>query len=374
MTDIEVVVIGAGVVGLAIAQRLARDGREVLVLEQEAWPGQHASSRNSEVIHAGLYYPPGSLKAHYCRAGRDLLYAWCAEYAVPHQRIGKLLVAVEDDELPALRALQRNARANGVLLEPLDAAQLRTREPQVRGVAALFSAQTGIIDSHALMQSFEAALQRAGGQLQCRTQVQRLERIEPGLRLAGQSAGQPFSLSCRYLINAGGLFAQALASTLEGVARQQVPPLHLCQGQYFAYSGASPFTHLIYPMPEAHTAGLGVHATLDLGGQLRFGPDVRYQARLDYRVDIHCRASFAAAVQRYWPDCDPQRLMPAYAGVRAKLSGEGEPAADFVIQDHTCHAVPGLINLFGIESPGLTASLALAEEVASRIKSLYSVN
>lgn len=373
MVDSEVVVVGGGVVGLAIAQRLARGGYEVLVLEQEVWPGQHASSRNSEVIHAGIYYPPGSRKARLCREGRDLLYAWCAEYDVAHRPVGKLLVAVEEAERPALQVLRANALANGVALQALTAAELHAREPAVQGVAALFSPLTGIIDSHALMGSYEAALQQAGGALQCRTRVDRVQHSADGLLLSGDSAGDAFSLTCRYLINCGGLFAQALAASTEGLAAQHIPPLHLCQGQYFAYRGASPFTHLVYPMPEANATGLGVHATLDLGGQLRFGPDVRYQPQLDYAMDESRREAFAGAVQRYWPACQADRLVPAYAGVRAKLSAAGEPAVDFIIQDHSVHAVPGLINLFGIESPGLTASLALAEEVATLLKSLYPV-
>ncbi|WP_339651065.1 NAD(P)/FAD-dependent oxidoreductase [Halopseudomonas pelagia] len=374
MADCEIVVVGAGVVGLAIAQRLARGGHEVMVLEQEAWPGQHASSRNSEVIHAGIYYPPGSLKARLCRQGRDLLYAWCAEFGVTHQPIGKLLVAIETAELPALQGLQANAQANGVALQALDAAEVRAREPALRAVAGLLSPLTGIVDSHALMDSYAVALQQAGGMLQCRTRVHRVQRVAGGLQLSGDSVGQAFSLSCRRLINCGGLFAQALAAEVEGMAVEHIPALHLCQGQYFAYRGASPFSHLVYPMPEANAVGLGVHATLDLGGQVRFGPDVRYQTQLDYAMDESRRDAFAVAVQRYWPECEAEKLVPAYAGVRAKLSAAGEPAVDFVIQDSSTHAVPGLINLFGIESPGLTASLALAEEVASRLKSLYPVD
>lgn len=374
MVDSEVVVVGAGVVGLAVAQRLARGGYEVLVVEQEAWPGQHASSRNSEVIHAGIYYPPGSRKARLCSAGRDLLYAWCAEYGVAHQRVGKLLVAVEEAELPALQALRANALANGVELQPLTAAELHAREPALKGVAALFSPLTGIIDSHGLMESYQAALQRAGGALHCRTRVDSVRVIPQGLLLSGVSGNDRFDLSCRHLINCAGLFAQTLATATGDLAAELVPPLHLCQGQYFAYSGVSPFSHLVYPMPEANATGLGVHATLDLAGQLRFGPDVRYQLQLDYAVDESRREAFALAVQRYWPECKAEKLVPAYAGVRAKLSAAGEPAADFVIQDRSVHGVAGLINLFGIESPGLTASLALAEEVATRMNSLYPVD
>lgn len=366
MVDVEVVVVGAGVVGLAIAQCLAAAGREVLVLEREPWPGQHASSRNSEVIHAGIYYPPGSLKARLCREGRDLLYAWCIERGVAHQRIGKLLVAVEENECPALARLQANARANGVELQALSGAEVLALEPELRAVAGLFSPLTGIIDSHALLQSFETALQQGSGQLSLNTEVRRLHPQADGWQVEGDSAGQAFSLRCRWLINSAGIFAQALTRSIDAELRA-VPALHLCQGRYFSYSGRSPFRHLVYPMPEVNTAGLGVHATLDLGGQLRFGPDVRYVDSLDYRVDPQLREQFARAVQRYWPGCQAERLQPGYAGVRAKLSGAGEPAADFILQGPAEHGLAGLINLFGIESPGLTASLAIANEVAVRL-------
>ncbi len=367
MMDCDVVVIGAGVVGLAVAQHLAGLGHHVMVLEQEQWPGQHASSRNSEVIHAGIYYAPGSLKARLCREGRDLLYAWCAERSVPHRRIGKLLVAVEPEEIAALEALKANAEANGVALQWLDGAQVHDLEPQVRAVAGLLSPLTGIVDSHGLMQSYEAALQQGGGSLICGARVTALQAEPDGMCVRGDSAGEAFELSCRWAINCGGLFAQQIAEGVPSLEATAIPPLYPCKGSYFAYSGRSPFSHLVYPMPEANTSGLGVHATLDMGGQLRFGPDVRYQDDFDYSVDSHQRARFAAAIRRYWPQCDPQRLTPGYAGIRAKLSGPGQSAADFVIQDRSDHGVDGLVNLFGIESPGLTSSLALAREVARRL-------
>lgn len=371
MTDLQTVVVGAGVVGLAVARQLAEAGHEVLVLEQEPWSGQHASSRNSEVIHAGLYYKPGSLKARLCLEGKDLLYRWCADHGVPHQRIGKLLVAVDEAELPALRALQDNAAACGTRLQWLDTREVARIEPQVQAVAGLFSPLTGIIDSHAFMQSLEASLQAAGGAVACHSRVERVERLQRGFRLHGNSAGESFTLDCRYLINAGGLFAQQLAGSIRGFSASRIPQLYLCQGRYLAYSGQSPFSHLVYPMPSANTAGLGVHATLDLAGQVRFGPDVRYLQHIDYQIADTLADDFARAIQRYWPGCEPRRLIPGYAGVRAKLSGPDEPAADFVIQDHREHAIEGLINLFGIESPGLTASLALAREVVMRLDSLY---
>ncbi|UAW99941.1 NAD(P)/FAD-dependent oxidoreductase [Halopseudomonas nanhaiensis] len=370
MMDCDVLVVGAGVVGLACAQRLAADGREVMVLEQEDWPGQHASSRNSEVIHAGIYYAPGSLKAELCRRGRDQLYRWCEARQVPHRRIGKVLVAVEENELPALQALHDNALANEVRLDWLDAAQVHALEPQVRAVAGLLSPITGIIDSHALMQSYEAALQERGGQVVCRVRVERIEPIAGGYRVHGSSGRETFALHTRALLNAGGLFATTLASRIEGYPAVRIPQMHYCKGSYFSYSGRSPFSHLVYPMPEANTSGLGVHATLDLGGQLRFGPDVCYQSDLDYQVDLGMAERFASAVQRYWPACDPLRLVPGYAGIRAKLSGPGQPAMDFLIEGPAEHGLPGLISLYGIESPGLTASLAIADEVANRLDNL----
>lgn len=364
MNDIDILIIGAGAVGLACAARLAAPGRSVLVVEAERLIGSHTSSRNSEVIHAGIYYPPGSLKAELCLEGRERLYSWCATHDVPHSRIGKLLVAVEDAELGKLEALNANARASGVHdLQPLDAAQLHATEPAVRGVGALLSPSTGIIDSHAYMLSLQHAAENQGAQLVLDTRIDRLHRATDGWIAEGVSVGEPFSLQAAVVINAGGLFAQQLAANTEGLAG--IPPLHLCQGRYFTYSGRSPFSHLIYPMPEANTAGLGVHATLDLGGQLRFGPDVRYLDAIDYVVDDQLREPFAQAIRRYFPGVDPQRLQAGYAGIRPKLSAAGEPAADFVIQTVSDHGQRGLINLFGIESPGLTASLAIAERVAA---------
>lgn len=370
MNDCDVVVVGAGVVGLACAQHLACQGRHVIVLEQEAWIGQHASSRNSEVIHAGIYYPPGSQKAELCRVGRDLLYHWCEQWQVPHRRLGKLLVAVEEAELPALQKLHGNAAANDVQLQWLDADQVRALEPEVRAVAGLYSPLTGIIDSHALMQSYEARLQNHGGQIICNARVERIEPGANGMLVHGLSAGEQFTLRTTAVINAGGLFAVDLTRCVDGYDAALAPTMHYCKGSYFSYSGRSPFSHLVYPMPEANTSGLGVHATIDMGGQLRFGPDVCYQSNLDYTVDLSLAEQFAGAVQRYWPGCEPLRLVPGYAGIRAKLSGPGQAAADFMLQGHEMHGLPGLINLFGIESPGLTASLAIAGEVANRLDNL----
>ncbi|MBO3278249.1 NAD(P)/FAD-dependent oxidoreductase [Pseudomonas schmalbachii] len=366
MDGIDLLIVGAGALGLACAARLARPGSSVLIVEQERLIGSHTSSRNSEVIHAGLYYPPGSLKAGLCLEGRERLYAWCAAHEVPFRRIGKLLVAVEDAERGKLESLATNATACGVHdLQELDAARLHALEPAVRGVAALLSPSTGIIDSHAYLQSLLAEAESKGAQLVLDTRIERLQRTADGWIAEGVSVGEPFALKAERVINAGGLFAQQLAANTDGLAA--APPLHLCQGRYFTYSGHAPFRHLIYPMPEANTAGLGIHATLDLAGQLRFGPDVRYLDAIDYSVDEQLREPFAQAIRRYFPGLDARRLQPGYSGIRPKLGGPGEPAADFFIQTPNDHGLPGLVNLFGIESPGLTASLAIAERVAAVI-------
>ena len=363
MNDVDVLVVGAGALGLACAARLAEAGHGVLVAERERLVGSHTSSRNSEVIHAGLYYPPGSLKADLCLEGRERLYAWCARHGVGHRRIGKLLVAVEENEREAPGPGGQRPRLRVDDLMPLDGAKLRALEPQVRGVAALLSPSTGIIDSHAYLQSLQAVAERHGAQLALDTRVDRLERHAGGWRAEGQSVGEAFRLRAGWVINAGGLFAQALAQRTEGLDPRLVPALHLCQGRYFSYSGRSPFRHLVYPMPEARTTGLGIHATLDLGGQLRFGPDVNYVDNLDYRVDESLGPAFAQAISRYFPGIDPRRLAAATPASGPSSAGRGTRRR-LHHQTPAEHGLPGLVNLFGIESPGLTASLALAERVA----------
>ncbi|MNF39168.1 L-2-hydroxyglutarate oxidase LhgO [compost metagenome] len=365
MDSIDTLIIGAGALGLACAARLARPQQSCLIVEAEQLIGSHTSSRNSEVIHAGLYYAPGSLKAELCLEGRERLYAWCAQHRVAHRRIGKLLVAVSAAERGKLDALAANAQACGVHdLQAVGQARLAELEPAVRGVAALLSPSTGIIDSHAYLQSLLAAAENQGAQLVLQTRVDRLEPGPDGWIVTGRSAGEAFRLKAQRVINAGGLFAQQLARRTLDLAATQIPPLHLCRGRYFGYSGRAPFRHLIYPLPEANTSGLGIHATLDLGGQLRFGPDTEYLEQIDYRVDEQLREPFAEAIRRYFPQLDSTRLVPGYSGIRPKLAGPGEPPADFLIQTASAHGLPGLVNLFGIESPGLTASLAIAERVA----------
>lgn len=368
MDSVDAVVVGAGVVGLAIARALALSGREVLVLEACEAFGTQTSSRNSEVIHAGIYYPTGSLKARLCVAGKHLLYAYCAARGVPHRRVGKVLVAVDDSELPALAKYAKQGQINGVPLEPMTAEAVRRREPSVRAVSGLWSQSTGIIDSHAYMLALLGDAETAGAMLVTRTPVHSIELTDDGpvVRTGGE---QPLALRCRLLVNSAGLNAQALASSttaLGALTPPSVPPAYFAKGHYFTLSGRSPFSHLVYPMPDH--AGLGIHVTLDLAGQCRFGPDVtRWPQSPDYAFEDGLQERFEQAIRRYWPDLPAGALQPGYTGVRPKVSGPTEPAGDFIIDGPARHGVPGLVNLYGIESPGLTASLAIAWEVAAML-------
>ncbi len=370
MEQTDAVVIGAGVVGLAVARALAMAGREVVLLEAADAIGTGTSSRNSEVIHAGLYYPPGSLKARLCVQGRELLYAYCATHGVAHRRCGKLIVATDDMQVPALQALRQRAEACGVHdLQWLDAAQARALEPALRCSAALLSPSTGIVDSHGLMLSLQGQAEAHGAMLALMSPLQALRRAADGFELeVGGDA--PMQLHARSVVNSAGLHAVQLAARFEGLPPMQLPQPHWARGHYFACLGKPAFSRLIYPMPDE--AGLGVHVTLDLAGQMRFGPDVQWvplaeAGAEDYRVDPARAAPFAEAIRRYWPALPDGALQPAYAGIRPKISGPGQPAADFVIQGPAAHGVAGLVNLFGIESPGLTASLAIAEQVARQL-------
>lgn len=366
MDTIDRLIIGAGALGLACAARLAKPNQSTLIVDAEKLIASHTSSRNSEVIHAGIYYPENSLKAQLCIEGRERLYAWCAAHHVEHRRIGKLLVAVSEDECAKLEAIASNAKRCGVSdLIPITQQQLSALEPAVKGVAAILSPSTGIIDSHGYLQSLLASAEQNGAQLVLNTRIEQLQPTANGWLVQGKSAGEPFSIKAMQVINAGGLFAQQLAHNTQGLARELIPQLHLCQGRYFSYSARSPFNRLIYPMPETNATGLGIHATLDLGGQVRFGPDTHYIDELEYHVAADLREPFAQAIRRYFPKLDSSRLEPGYSGVRPKLSAFGEPPADFIIQTSAEHGLNGLINLFGIESPGLTASLAIAEHIAS---------
>lgn len=363
MTDtVDCVVIGAGVVGLAVARALALAGREVIVLEKERWVGAETSSRNSEVIHAGLYYPKGSLKARFCVEGRAMLYDYCAERGVAHRRIGKLVIACNEAEIPILEDIWRKAEANGVGdLEWVGGNEARALEPDVICARAFYSPSTGIIDSHGLMLAYQADVEAAGGMVVMRAPVLAGKVEGDGFSLAVGGA-EPTTLRCRMLVNSGGIHAPRLARRIAGIPPATIPRDYFCRGVYFTLSGRAPFRHLVYPVPEP--GGLGIHVTLDLAGQARFGPDVEWIDGVDYAVDPRRGERFYAAIRRYWPELPEGALQPGYAGIRPKISGPKEAAADFLIQGPGEHGVRGLVNLYGIESPGLTASLAIAGHVA----------
>lgn len=366
MTDrVEAVVIGAGVVGLAVARALALSGREVIVLESEDAIGTGTSSRNSEVIHAGIYYPKDSLKAAYCVAGRKRLYPYCAERGIGHRRCGKLIVATDEDQIPGLRELEEKARTNGVDdIRWIEGAEAMALEPALDCMAALLSPSTGIIDSHGLMLAYQGDAEAAGAMIAFRSPVTGGRVGGDGIELdVGGDA--PMTVAARAVVNAAGLHAQSLARSLQGIDPALVPPCYFAKGNYFSLAGRAPFTHLIYPAPEA--AGLGVHLTLDLGGQAKFGPDVEWVEEIGYDVDPGRCQGFYAAVRRYWPGLPDDSLQPAYAGIRPKIQAPGEPARDFMIQGPGDHGIAGLVNLYGIESPGLTASLAIADAVVDLI-------
>jgi L-2-hydroxyglutarate oxidase LhgO len=355
-------VIGAGVVGLAIARTLAQAGRDVIVLETARTFGTHTSSRNSEVIHAGLYYPPGSLKARLCVSGRRALYDYCAERDVPHKRLGKIIVATDDAQRARLDQIRSTAQANGVDdLQWLDATAIRDLEPEVSAVCGLLSPSTGIVDSHALMAALRSDAQRAGATVQFQSPVTGGAVTAQGilLRVGGSS---PSEATFRVVINAAGLFAQDIARGIAGLAPTSIPPRYLAKGQYFTLSGPSPFRRLIYPVPI--DGGLGIHVTLDMRNQARFGPDVTWIDTIDYAFDESRVEHFLQSIRTYYPGVRREALETGYTGIRPKLAPAGSALQDFLIQGHNAHGIPGLINLYGIESPGLTASLAIAGHVA----------
>jgi L-2-hydroxyglutarate oxidase LhgO len=363
---VDCVVIGAGVIGLAVARALALAGREVIVVEAARTIGTETSSRNSEVIHAGIYYPEQSLKARLCVAGRQALYGYCQERPIPHRACGKLIIAIEPSQIAALERLFVQATRNGVdNLEWLDVNQVHAIEPAIRCVAALRSPSTGIIDSHALLLALQADAERAGALFVFLSPVEGGAVLDAGIAL-DVGGTEPVRLLAATVVNCAGLQATRVAKSLRGFPAEQVPACYYAKGNYYVLSGRSPFNSLIYPVPEQ--AGLGVHVTLDLAGQARFGPDVEWVDRIDYRVDPRRADAFYAAVRRYWPDLRDGALQPGYAGIRPKLQGPGQPAMDFMIQGPAEHGVRGLINLFGIESPGLTACLAIADYVVNLLK------
>lgn len=376
-TDVQTIVIGAGVVGLAVAAGLARAGREVFVLETENAIGQGVSSRNSEVIHAGIYYNPGSLKANVCVRGRHLLYEHCEKHNVAANRIGKLIVATADDELDGLNRLHQRAKKNGVDdITLIDKNTAMAMQPGLQCVAALHSPSTGIIDSHSLMVSLHGEIENHGGMVINRTPVETVEANGNFFRVAtgGESATE---LTCNELINCTGLNAVSLARRIAAVNPDSIPNARFAKGNYFRLQGRAPFSSLIYPAPV--TGGLGVHLTLDIGGQARFGPDVEWleapstddkmfnQNHFEYSVDPRRADSFYAAIRKYWPDLPDDALQPDYSGIRPKIERPGNNEIDFEISTETQHGIKGLINLYGIESPGLTSSLAIAEIVTSAL-------
>lgn len=362
---VDCVVVGAGVIGLACARALARQGHEVLILEAAASWGSGISSRSSEVIHAGLYYPAGSLRARLCVPGRDALYAYCAERHIAHRRVGKLLVATDSAQLPRLDAIARQAGHNGVRgLRHLEPAEAQALEPALRCAGALLSPDTGIIDSRGLMLALLGDAEAHGASLATHAPVLG-GRVDTKGFMVEVGGPSPLTLHARKLVNAAGLGALPLARQLSGLRHDTLPQPRYARGNYFALQGKSPFGRLIYPIPEA--AGLGVHLTLDLGGQARFGPDVEWVTSLDYEVDPARAEAFYPAVRRYWPGLPDGALVPAYAGIRPKIHGPDEPAADFRVMGPADHGLAGLVQLFGIESPGLTCSLALAGLVAGLI-------
>ena len=358
---VDCVVIGAGVVGLAVARALALAGREVIVVEAADGIGTETSSRNSEVIHAGIYYRKGSLMAETCVAGRRLLYAYCAEHGVPHRNCGKLIVATNDAESDMLTDIKGRAEANGVEgMRLLGATEAMMMEPNLHCTAALLSPSTGIIDSHSYMLALRGDAESHGAMVAFHSPVLQGRAVKGGVELE-VGGKEPMNLNCRLVVNSAGLHAPALAKKIAGMPSNQVPSAYYAKGNYFTLAGISPFSRLIYPVPVP--GGLGVHITVDLGGQAKFGPDVEWIDKIDYEVDPHRADKFYAAVRRYWPDLKDGALHPGYAGIRPKIVPPGASAQDFQIQGPADHGVPGLINLFGIESPGLTASLALAELV-----------
>ncbi|MDR2111654.1 MAG: NAD(P)/FAD-dependent oxidoreductase [Candidatus Accumulibacter sp.] len=361
------VVIGAGVVGLACARELAGRGVETIVVERHRSFGQETSSRNSEVTHAGLYYPAGTLKARLCVEGKRQLDAYCAARGIAHRRCGKLVAATGETQRAYLDALRQQAQANGVDdTRLLDRDAARRLEPALRCVAALYSPSTGIVDSHALMLSLLGEAENHGALFSPNTTVRSIETLAGALRLTIDSGGETMRLDAERVINASGLAAVALARTLPDYPPGLLPATWLAKGNYYALTGRTPFSRLIYPVPEP--GGLGVHLTLDLGGQARFGPDVEWIEQIDYSVDPRRAERFYAEIRKYWPGLPDASLQPAYSGIRPKISGPGEADADFMIHGPDTHGIDGLLNLFGIESPGLTACLAIARHASELLK------
>jgi L-2-hydroxyglutarate oxidase LhgO len=363
----QVIVVGAGIIGLAAARALCLRGHDAIVVEKSDGFGTGISSRNSEVVHGGMYYPSGSLRARHCVTGRRALYSYCDTHQVPYRRAGKLIVATSEAETAKIASIFEQGVANGVEgMVFLDADAARRMEPNLHCSAAVLSTQTGIIDTHALMLAFLGDIEGHGGSLAVNTPVEGLKRAG-GQWVVRFGGAAPDAINVDAVVNCAGLDAQALARIMEPYPASRIPPLTLAKGNYFSCAGPRAFSRLIYPAPV--DGGLGVHVTFDLGGRVRFGPDVEWVIERDYDVSPERAASFYAAIRRYWPGLPDGALTPNYAGIRPKLTGQGQPAADFVIEGPADHQIPGLVQLFGIESPGLTASLSIAEDVADRLES-----
>ncbi len=360
MTDfVETIVIGAGVIGLAIARECARRGQEVLVLERHGHFGEETSSRNSEVIHAGIYYPKDTLKARFCVEGKKKLYEYCESHGVPHKNLGKLIVATSDEELTTLSAIRQKAADNGVEdLSWISKTELKAMEPELSCKGALLSPSTGIIDTHQYMLALVGDIETAGGFIAYNSAFSRAEhRGGHYLVQAGEN-----TLTCRNLINSAGLGAQAAAQNIDGLSADHIPTRYLTKGNYYTMNAKSPFKRLIYPVPQS--ASLGVHVTLDLGGQIRFGPDQEWIEEIDYNVNPNRADAFYEAIRKYWPALPDDSLIPAYSGIRPKIQSPTDPHKDFYISGPSDHGLPGLVNLYGMESPGLTSSLAIGAYVA----------
>jgi L-2-hydroxyglutarate oxidase LhgO len=363
--SVECIVVGAGVVGLAVARALAERGLETIIVESESAIGTATSSRNSEVIHAGIYYPQGSLKARFCVEGRKRLYAYCAERGIEARRCGKLIVATTGEQVGTLAGIIEKARANGVDdLVMISRDEALGMEPALSCVAAVHSPSTGIVDSHGFMLGLQGDFEAAGGMIAFNAPLEHADCRADGITMAvGGEA--PMELRAKVVVNSAGLHAQALARRFAGLPQDTVPPTYYCKGNYYSLAGRSPFSRLIYPVPEA--AGLGVHLTIDLGGQTRFGPDVEWIDDLDYEVDPRRADHFYSEIRNYWPALPDGALMPGYSGIRPKIQAPHEPARDFVVHGPAEHGVAGLVNLYGIESPGLTSALAIADHVATLV-------
>ena len=365
--EIECVIVGAGVVGLACARALARAGRDVLIIEKAADIGMETSSRNSEVIHAGIYYPEGSMKAKACVEGRHDLYAYLDSRSLPYRKCGKLIVATSEAQAEDLERIARHAWKNGVEdLGIIDGAQARQLEPALNAMRALHSPSTGILDSHAYMVSLRGEAEDHGAMIAFKTEIVSSEILPDGRCRLVCEGDETSKITTRLLVNSAGLAAPALAAGMEGFPKAHVPKAYLAKGNYFSLVGRTPFSRLIYPVPEP--GGLGVHLTLDMGGQARFGPDVEWIERMDYEVDPARALGFYAAIRRYWPGLPDDSLAPAYAGIRPKIAGPGEPNADFCLMGPETHGLDGQVHLFGIESPGLTSSLAIAGAVEAMLR------